>query len=176
VAEQIILGLCVVMLVSTFAMSSQYYTMYAAFDWYSPDSVVAMEIYNVTFFHILESLLLLLCFVINRHYPREFNIKSEILLAALLSIVFSNGIEFSSFNNQSDSCVFGLLHFNTVGDLFRSLGFVAVLYYLTKKSNQYFPLPFTWIFKDLSKFIFEPTCIKVYQQYLSEKEPAGSSR
>ena len=33
-----------------------------------------------------------------------------------------------------------------------------------------FPLPFTWIFRDLSKFIFEPYCVKVFRNYLKQEE------
>jgi len=36
-----------------------------------------------------------------------------------------------------------------------------------------FPLPFTWIFRDLSKFIFEPYCVHVFRKYLKEKEKAS---
>jgi hypothetical protein len=83
---------------------------------------------------------------------------------------------FSAFHfdtsEASESCVFGIWHYNTISDVFRCISFAIVLWYLTKKSTmQYFPLPFTWIFKDLSKFIFEPTCIKVFQNYLQHEEP-----
>ena len=33
-----------------------------------------------------------------------------------------------------------------------------------------FPLPFTWIFRDLSKFIFEPICVKIFRKYLEKEE------
>ena len=161
------------MMVGWYSFAGSYYTTYAALDWYSKDSVVTMELLNITFFHILESLVLFYCYLINRHYPTEFNIKSEILLASTLNIVFNNMLEFSSFYNTNDSCFLGLFHYNSFGDIVRLLGFILVLYIVTKKSDQYFPLPFTWIFKDLSKFIFEPTCIKVYRHYLIAKEPEG---
>jgi len=37
-----------------------------------------------------------------------------------------------------------------------------------------FPLPFTWIFKDLSKFIFEPMCVKIFKNYLEKAEKGKS--
>lgn len=132
---------------------------------------------NLTFFHIFESLTLLICFAYHRHYPKEFNIRSEILIAGLSNIITNNLLEaFSAFHFDTsesvETCVLGIWHFNTVADVARCINFVTVLWYLTNKSTmQYFPLPFTWIFKDLSKFIFEPTCIKVFQQYLEQQEP-----
>ena len=41
----------------------------------------------------------------------------------------------------------------------------------TRKCWAFFPLPFTWILKDFSKFIFEPLCVEVFKEYLEKKEP-----
>lgn len=152
-----------------------FYTFYRTLDWYSGDSVVAMTIFNLTYYHMVESLILLVCYVAHRHYPQEFNIKGEILLVSIISWIFNNHLEiYSVINAQNkDKCMFGLLDFNAVGDIIRALGFVTALSYVTHRSMFYFPLPFTWIFKDLSKFIFEPTCIKVFRMYLEKKEPDG---
>lgn len=159
-------------------ISSYYTTLYPSLDWYVPHDTAASgtNVVNLTFFHIFESLSLLLCFAYHRHYPKEFNIKSEIVIAGLSNIITNNLLEgFSAFHYDSDSatesCILGIWHYNTVADLTRCITFASVLWYLTSKSTmQYFPLPFTWIFKDLSKFIFEPTCIKVFQQYLEQEE------
>ena len=58
--------------------------------------------------------------------------------------------------------------------LVRAVTFISVLTFLTRKTKDFFPLPFTWIFKDLSKFIFEPMCLKVFRDYLDEKERGKS--
>lgn len=105
-----------------------------------------------------------------RHYPQEFNINSEVFIALLINW-FTN-CHFEIFSTQIQNvCVFGIWHYNAFGDLMKNFGFIAVLFYLTNKSNYYFPLPFSWIFKDLSKFIFEPTCVAVFRKYLLKKEP-----
>jgi hypothetical protein len=52
----------------------------------------------------------------------------------------------------------------------RAFTFVFFLFWFTRKCTDEFPLPFTWIFKDLSKFIFEPMCVQIFRRYLEEKE------
>jgi hypothetical protein len=52
------------------------------------------------------------------------------------------------------------------------VAFMGSLLYCTRKCYGLFPLPFTWIFRDLSKFIFEPVCLRVFRKYLVEKERA----
>lgn len=136
-----------------------------------------MKTFNLTYYHIVECLLLLLCLFVHRNYPKEFNIRGEIFLITVINWVFYTHIEgYTSFHKDSlingDECILQLWHFNAFGDMLRALGFLGALWLLTHKSRYYFPLPFTWIFKDLSKFILEPTCIQVFRNYLSEREPS----
>lgn len=79
-----------------------------------------------------------------------------------------------SIINNTTYCVFGIFSPKAVGDIGRSLSFIATLYFVTINSSQMFPLPFTWIFRDLSKFIFEPMCVKVFRDYLKAKEKSKS--
>lgn len=147
--------------------------MYDSLDWYDPNYVWMYTIVNSTYYHVLESLVLISCFMIHRNYPKEFNITQEVLWGAILDYSFNNHLQYQMLSNQAsgDGCMFDMLHYNAVNDCIRALGFVIVLWRLTNKSGDYFPLPFTWIFKDLSKFIFEHTCIKVFREYLVKKEP-----
>lgn len=69
------------------------------------------------------------------------------------------------------SCTFGLMTSKGLTDLLRALIFVVSLAWYTRKTYALFPLPFTWIFRDLSKFIFDPTCVSLFRKYLQEKEP-----
>ena len=50
------------------------------------------------------------------------------------------------------------------------LSFFVSLMYCTRKCYGLFPLPFTWIFRDFSKFIFEPLCLSVFRNYLYKVE------
>ena len=67
-------------------------------------------------------------------------------------------------------CAFGILTSKGISDLLRALSFVASLAWYTRKTYALFPLPFTWIFRDLSKFIFDPTCVSVFRKYLIKEE------
>lgn len=156
--------------------SDSTYTLFDSFDWFDPSYLFSYKYFNQTLFHIVEASILLFCYSKHRHYPKEFNITQEIFWATLLNWIFNNHLELSPhlIENDAGGCVFGVIHFKAFSDCIKALGFVIVLWYLTNKSDNYFPLPFTWIFKDLSKFIFEQTCIKVYRDYLIKKEPEGS--
>ena len=149
------------------------FTMYDSMDWYDPTYTVVYQLINPTYYHIMECVALMVFYLVHRNYPKEFNITQEILFGAILDWTFNNSLQYQMLftNATSDGCVFEVLHYNAFNDCIRALGFVLVLWYLTNKSDIYFPLPFTWIFKDLSKFIFEQTCIKVYRDYLIKKEP-----
>ena len=77
-------------------------------------------------------------------------------------------------NKFNELCIFGVFSAIGLGDILRAIAFMSSLIYCTRKCYGLFPLPFTWIFKDLSKFIFEPLCVKVFRQYLNEKEKGKS--
>ena len=64
----------------------------------------------------------------------------------------------------------GIFDLKGFGDMLRAIIFVFFLYWYTRQSPDEFPLPFTWIFKDLSKFIFELVCVQVFRKYLEQKE------
>jgi hypothetical protein len=147
--------------------------MYDSLDWYKYSYINMYRNINPTYYHVYESVILLVCYMIHRNYPKEFNITQEILWGAILDWCFNNHLQYQMLTKTTsgDGCMLGLLHYNAVNDCIRALGFVFVLWYLTNKSGDYFPLPFTWIFRDLSKFIFEQTCINVYREYLVKKEP-----
>ena len=72
---------------------------------------------------------------------------------------------------ERDFCVFGLFNLLSFCEIIRNSGFVLILFHVTKNSTETFPLPFLWVFKDLSKFIFEPVCLRVFMDYLEKKEP-----
>ena len=161
------------LVVFNIAMSGGFYTMYDTMDWYDPDYLLFYRTFNCTYYHIFECIVLIVCYMVHRNYPKEFNITQEVMWGAILDWTFNNHLQYQMLFNKSspDGCILGVLHYNALNDCIRAIGFVAVLWYLTNKSDVYFPLPFTWIFKDLSKFIFEQTCIKVYRDYLIKKEP-----
>jgi hypothetical protein len=58
-----------------------------------------------------------------------------------------------------------------VMNMFRMLCFALYMRYISQHCFFYFPLPFAWIFRDFSKFIFEPYCIRIFEAFLQEREP-----
>lgn len=96
------------------------------------------------------------------------------ILNYLLNWYYAIFVISDSLINNTTYCVFGIFSAKAVGDICRSLSFIATLYFVTINSSQMFPLPFTWIFRDLSKFIFEPMCVKVFRDYLKAKEKSKS--
>lgn len=75
------------------------------------------------------------------------------------------------FFDSISPCFFGMLNMVFALNLIRMTAFNSFLFTISRHCSFYFPYPFAWIFKDLSKFVFEPYCIRVFEQYLHDKEP-----
>lgn len=58
-------------------------------------------------------------------------------------------------------------------NMMRLVCYTIYMQYISRRCFFYFPLPFAWIFRDFNKFIFEPYCIRVFESYLYEREPAS---
>ena len=85
-------------------------------------------------------------------------------------MVINENIFNQEFKPDYQRCVMGLYTTCAFGDILRMVAFYSTLLINTRKCSGLFPLPFTWIFRDLSKFIFEPMCVDVFRKYLMEKE------
>lgn len=114
-------------------------------------------------------------FYIHRHFPDEFSLSWEIfvnLVVGWLIDTFINvtNLRLSESKRQTDFCFF-VVKLDAATDMFRCLTFVVIIYAITMRSFCYFPLPFTWVFKDFTKFLFEPTCVQIFMRYISEKHP-----
>ena len=72
---------------------------------------------------------------------------------------------------HENDCAMGMITIGSIGDLIRCISFNLTLYYYTRKTKKFFPLPFTWIFQDFKLFIIEPICYQVFKKYLEAKEP-----
>lgn len=108
-----------------------------------------------------------------RNYPKEFAISREISLSFLINYLLNWYYALLVTSNHVTTekhCLLGLFTPKGLGDMCRAFTFVFFLFWFTRKSTDDFPLPFTWIFKDLSKFIFEPMCVQIFRKYLEEKE------
>lgn len=121
----------------------------------------------------------------SRNYPEELNISKEInsvlVVNLLLSVYFEvinneNLNSFFSFSTHSlkNTCFLDLFNMLSVGEIFRTCAFIVSLFMLTYRSSVVFPLPFMWVFKDLSKFIFEPICLRIFMNYLEAKDKPSS--
>jgi hypothetical protein len=108
-----------------------------------------------------------------RNYPKEFAISREISLSFAINYIINWYYALLVTSNKITTekhCILGFFTPKGLGDMLRCFTFVFFLWWYTRKCTDEFPLPFTWIFKDLSKFIFEPMCVKIFRKYLEEKE------
>ena len=113
-----------------------------------------------------------------RNYPQEFSIFYELFIAFVT--VYSVNWFFESQDtlnylsklhiNATDGCLFGIIDINFLGDIIRGYSFILTLFIISVRSTPEFPLPFTWIFRDLQKFIFDPYSVKIFRNYLATKE------
>lgn len=71
-----------------------------------------------------------------------------------------------------DACLLGLFNALSFGEVVRSTAIVCLLYCLTFNCLAEPKTSYSWIFRDLSKFIYEPTCYLTFLKYLAKKEPA----
>lgn len=107
------------------------------------------------------------------------SILSEVF-AAFLIVWISNWVfesrqllkilSFLKFD-QDNNCIFGYINQDFLGNMFRGYSFILVLYFISSKAVQDFPLPFTWIFEDFQKFLLDYESVKIFRYYLLKKEP-----
>lgn len=80
----------------------------------------------------------------------------------------------NTIHNKTDDCIFSVFTANGMMEIIRAVVFIIIVKICTKDYYNLFPLPFTWVFNDFSKFVFEPMCIPVFCKYLQEIEPESS--
>ena len=150
-------------------------TGYPSLDWYgSENSLFVRWFVSTSSLHAAEILIMIFSYYIHRNFPKEFSLSKELLLNLVTGWVINHIIDFSNAfrsNSNISRCVFQVLHGDAGIDILRCLMFLIIIYATTISSFTYFPLPFTWVFEDFSKFIFEPKCVRVFIKYLNTKEP-----
>lgn len=80
----------------------------------------------------------------------------------------------NTVHKDKSDCVFGTFSGNGLMEILRALIFIIIVKICTKDYYNLFPLPFTWIFNDFSKFVFEPMCIPIFCNYLNIMEPENA--
>jgi hypothetical protein len=173
------IGLQLFLFTPLFILSKSYTTGYPSLDTYLSSSRAGYIMSNPTFLHIAEISLLFGSLVILRTYPREFLIKRELMFSLAVN-VFCAFVGELTYNNRAlgssiTDCFLYTYRMHYLLVVFRGLSFAMFMYWLSKRCLFYFPLPFAWIFKDFSKFIFEPYCIRIFEAYLVQKEPASKT-
>lgn len=156
-------------------------TGYPTLDWYKPhkehDSTSAKWSYSVlsgTSLHIVEMGALFFSFYIHRHFPKEFSLSTEMILNMISGWFFNSVLDVANALKTAPHkqlFIFDAFRLDAVVDLLRCFTFIVIIYVVTMRTFSFFPLPFTWVFRDFSKFLFEPQCISVFLQYLREREP-----
>lgn len=117
---------------------------------------------------------LLFSYYIHRNFPKEFSLSKELAMNLVTGLVINNLIDLTNGLGDvgtTDPCLASALLFTAGVDILRCFCFLIIIYMTTLSSFTYFPLPFTWVFQDFSKFLFEPKCVRVFVRYLNEKEP-----
>lgn len=129
-----------------------------------------------TVLHMIELSIMITCFYVNRNFPAEYSITQEVGLNLLIAWLMNTGFDFLNTFKRGDQLGDAgcgvLFRVESIFDFARAYSFVLILHVISRNSFSYFPLPFTWIFNDLSKFIFEPICFDIFAKYLKEKEPS----
>lgn len=124
--------------------------------------------------HIVECSIMFFSSYIHRNFPKEFSLSSELALNLVAGWFINTMIDYSNAykdTNEILECFFGVFRRSFVIDVLRCVFFIVIIYVTTISAFSYFPLPYTWVFEDFSKFIFEPQCVRVFLHYLKVKEP-----
>lgn len=151
---------------------------YPSLDWY-PESNTndkrrnhLAKLLTASDLHVLELWVMLFSYYIHRHFPEEFSLTFEIRANIVLNWAINWGLNLIyGFREtyEPDLCLLGLWS-NGLVDMLRCITLVGILYWVSSSKSQNFPLPHSWIFQDLSKFIFEPRCMEYFIKYIREKE------
>lgn len=148
-------------------------------DWYDPiifsgdaklaHTSIRKSLITGTNLNMGESLIMALSYYVHRHFPDEFSLSTEILINFISAWIVSTFYSVNSVVLEQPSYCVGYIKIDAITDMWRCLTFVLVIYIITNKSFSYFPLPFTWVFTDFTKFLFEPTCVQIFLKFLAEK-------
>lgn len=157
-------------------------TSYPSLDWFLPRTDPDLPWYAIlltgTSLVILECLIMLFSYWLHRKFPKEFSLSDEIRLNLIVGWSLSTGVQVLDAvvnNSQEDICVLNFIRVASLVDLIRCLAFITIYYWIAKKIAVNFPLPFTWVFQDFSKFIFVPECASVFFKYVRSQEPKESA-
>lgn len=153
-------------------------TGYPSLDWYGKNeksqelSTFVTKSLLGSDLRILELLVMLFSFYIHRHFPEEFTLRLEIKVNIIVAWIIDwvvNVVYGIRETTEPDLCLLGLWS-NSFIDLFRCFTLIGILYWVSASNFQNFPLPFSWVFEDFSKFVFEPRCMGLFLKYVKEKE------
>lgn len=154
-------------------------TGYSSLDWYSSDPpILVRALVTATTLHVFEICIMFFSFYIHRVFPKEFSLTRELVLNLMAGWVTNTLVNvFNAFRSQRKipRCEFDTIHGDFAIDLLRATLLIVIIYITTISSFTYFPLPYTWVFEDFSKFLFEPQCVRVFLNYLKVKEPSKLS-
>lgn len=160
-------------------VSDSMVTSYPSLDWFIARTNPSLPWYEViltgTSLVILECLIMLFSYWLHRKFPKEFSLSNEIRLNLIVGWLLSTGVQvLDAFVNNSaeDICLFDFIRVASLVDLIRCLAFITIYYWIAKRVAVTFPLPFTWVFQDFSKFMFVPECAATFVRYVRAKEAA----
>ena len=163
-----------------FLDSNALYTGYSSMDWFhnSSSAGITGDLWlascSTSSLHIFEVIVMFFGYYIHRHFPAEFSLSTELMLNLVLGWVIDwiTNMTFAlSPQGNENPCILGTLTIVAVLDLMRCFSFVLIIYIITMTSFKPFPLPFSWVFNDFTKFLFEPQCVRVFHKYLVKMEP-----
>ena len=149
-------------------------TGYPALDWYMPHNQSYWAAFlNGTTLHIFEVVIMTISLYIHRQFPEEFNLNREIMVNLITGWIFNSLTDFANAMREDPSnptCIFLMIRGDAFVDIVRCLTLVGIIYIIAVRQSTNFPLPYTWIFSDFTKFMFEPKCVHHFLIYLQRKE------
>ena len=150
-------------------------TKYPSLDWFVPgEANWKSEFLTSTNLHAIEVLIMYFSYYLHRHFPEEFNLSVEVWLN------LGTGWLMDSIEDFSDALRADPGRVNCIGFIIRGIAFIEIVrcsafviitYAITMRKFRSFPLPYSWVFDDFSKFLFEPRCVTLFVKYLRQKEP-----
>lgn len=154
-----------------YVLSDYYMTQIPLFDWYLGPSydVYLSYIFNFTWLHIFEQIVLFLGVLLNMSYPPECGMLNEMISFNLIVFFYNCFYEYIEMA-LDNSCFAGLI-IDIWGNIMRNTLFQVIsLIIPIRIASNLFPLPFTWIFRDFKNFLFDQYCFEIFEAYLITNE------
>lgn len=169
------LMICVIMFVFYYAIADYYFTATPFFDYFhnvipNPYVFWQAKVFNFTWIHIVELLILFVSIFCVFKFPKEFKIADEFIIYLTQDFIIGCIFEFVRCYSTGHACFF-LITLDAWMNIFRLLTFqISSIIFPMNRSSSLFPFPFSNVFLDFSRFITEDICLEYFAKYINNKD------